>query len=237
MLPVRVGVALVKTAAASWRPQPLLQNGKPAYQIHFTYGNDFNEKVWGLRRGARRRDAEAWGTRRRRRRRRGWRVSARRPLHPPCCPQGEFTPGKVGYWHWDKRDWTVSTGVGGTRAGATLGRRGAAARASARRLPAPTVPSPAFLPACPPAPCPALPSCRPARLRHAQPCLPACLPACAVPSPACLPACAPPSSGQVHSPQLPHAARGLHQRGCQDAGQVRCKWGWAPQPAIPTSLS
>ncbi|EFN56305.1 hypothetical protein CHLNCDRAFT_22296, partial [Chlorella variabilis] len=34
-----------------------------AYMIHFTYGDDFNEK-------------------------------------------GEFTPGKVGFWHWDKRDWT-----------------------------------------------------------------------------------------------------------------------------------
>lgn len=22
-------------------------------------------------------------------------------------PQGQFTPGKVGAWHWDKRDWTV----------------------------------------------------------------------------------------------------------------------------------
>ena len=24
-------------------------------------------------------------------------------------PSGQFTPGKVGAWHWDKRDWTVRT--------------------------------------------------------------------------------------------------------------------------------
>ena len=26
--------------------------------------------------------------------------------------QGVFTPGKVGHWHWDKRDWTVSVSGG-----------------------------------------------------------------------------------------------------------------------------
>ena len=61
-------------------PLPLsfgAQNGKDAYMIHFTYGDDFNEK-------------------------------------------GEFTPGKVGFWHWDKRDWTVrcrGAGRGGERGG------------------------------------------------------------------------------------------------------------------------
>lgn len=38
-------------------PRTATQNGRPAYMIHFTYGNDFDEK-------------------------------------------GQFTPGKVGFWHW-----------------------------------------------------------------------------------------------------------------------------------------
>ena len=28
-------------------------------------------------------------------------------------PTGKFTPGKVGAWHWDKRDWTVRRPWGG----------------------------------------------------------------------------------------------------------------------------
>jgi hypothetical protein len=47
-----------------WDAQLTAENGKDAYIIHFTYGNDFNEK-------------------------------------------GEFTPGKIGSWHFDKRDYMV----------------------------------------------------------------------------------------------------------------------------------
>ena len=43
-------------------------DGKPAYIIHFTYGDDFDSK-------------------------------------------GEFTPGKVGKWHFDKRDYMVSNSI------------------------------------------------------------------------------------------------------------------------------
>lgn len=46
-----------------WDSSLKAENGKDAYIIHFTYGNDFNES-------------------------------------------GKFTPGKVGFWHWDKRDYT-----------------------------------------------------------------------------------------------------------------------------------
>ena len=60
--------ALLHCAAA---PPP--QNGKDAYMIHFTYGDDFNE-------------------------------------------MGVFTPGKVGYWHWDKRDYMVRVCGGGAGA-------------------------------------------------------------------------------------------------------------------------
>ncbi|KAL4518212.1 hypothetical protein Ndes2437A_g04508 [Nannochloris sp. 'desiccata'] len=45
-----------------WDAQLTAENGKEAYIIHFTYGNDFNE-------------------------------------------QGVFTPGKIGSWHFDKRDY------------------------------------------------------------------------------------------------------------------------------------
>jgi len=47
-----------------WDDQLTAENGKEAYIIHFTYGNDFNE-------------------------------------------QGVFTPGKIGSWHFDKRDFMV----------------------------------------------------------------------------------------------------------------------------------
>jgi hypothetical protein len=47
-----------------WDSQLTAENGKEAYIIHFTYGNDFNEK-------------------------------------------GQFTPGKIGFWHFDKRDYMV----------------------------------------------------------------------------------------------------------------------------------
>ncbi|PSC67539.1 manganese resistance 1 [Micractinium conductrix] len=46
-----------------WDAKLTAENGRPAFMIHFTYGNDYDE-------------------------------------------QGTFTPGKVGHWHWDKRDWT-----------------------------------------------------------------------------------------------------------------------------------
>ena len=49
-----------------WDASLSAENGKKAYIIHYTYGNDFNEG-------------------------------------------GEFTPGKVGSWHWDKRDYSVSS--------------------------------------------------------------------------------------------------------------------------------
>jgi len=47
-----------------WDAYLTAENGKEAYIIHFTYGNDFNE-------------------------------------------EGVFTPGKIGFWHFDKRDYMV----------------------------------------------------------------------------------------------------------------------------------
>lgn len=53
------------TQRLSCPPLCRIQNGLDAFVIHFTYGQDFDER-------------------------------------------GEFSPGKVGAWHWDKRDWIVS---------------------------------------------------------------------------------------------------------------------------------
>ncbi|KAL4448637.1 hypothetical protein ABPG75_005856 [Micractinium tetrahymenae] len=61
--PIRYVLHVEMQLQPPWDKTLISENGRPAYMIHFTYGNDFNEK-------------------------------------------GEFTPGKVGFWHWDKRDWT-----------------------------------------------------------------------------------------------------------------------------------
>ena len=46
-----------------WDRTEQVRGGKKGYILHYTYGQDFNEK-------------------------------------------GQFTPGKIGHWHWDKRDFT-----------------------------------------------------------------------------------------------------------------------------------
>ncbi|PRW44917.1 hypothetical protein C2E21_6489 [Chlorella sorokiniana] len=61
--PVRHKTILEIQLQPPWDASLKAQNGRDAFQIHFTYGNDFD-------------------------------------------PAGQFTPGKVGAWHWDKRDWT-----------------------------------------------------------------------------------------------------------------------------------
>lgn len=61
--PVRYKTILEIQLQPPWDASLKAQNGRDAFQIHFTYGNDFDTN-------------------------------------------GQFTPGKVGAWHWDKRDWT-----------------------------------------------------------------------------------------------------------------------------------
>lgn len=61
--PVRHQLHVEMQLQPPWDTKLTAENGKPAFMIHFTYGDDFNQK-------------------------------------------GEFTPGKVGFWHWDKRDYT-----------------------------------------------------------------------------------------------------------------------------------
>lgn len=61
--PIRYALHVEMQLQPPWDKTLMSENGRPAYMIHFTYGNDFDEK-------------------------------------------GKFTPGKVGFWHWDKRDWT-----------------------------------------------------------------------------------------------------------------------------------
>ncbi|KAI3426134.1 hypothetical protein D9Q98_008513 [Chlorella vulgaris] len=61
--PVRHQLHVEMQLQPPWDTSLTSENGKEAYMIHFTYGDDFDEK-------------------------------------------GQFTPGKVGHWHWDKRDYT-----------------------------------------------------------------------------------------------------------------------------------
>ncbi|KAL4424646.1 hypothetical protein ABPG77_002264 [Micractinium sp. CCAP 211/92] len=60
--PIRYALHAEMQLQPPWDKTLTAENGRPAYMIHFTYGNDFDEK-------------------------------------------GQFTPGKVGFWHWWAAAW------------------------------------------------------------------------------------------------------------------------------------